>query len=269
VMHADQPERVVETWYPRLFRRHPEVRFAGRLHPHFAPPLEELARRENKQIGRTDLVVRHHAYLSVLTPAKLRWATRLLERELQDRPGQLHYLIEYGRNLLRLNDPRGHAVLAEASDLVAAAREGPLAPTPTVGSLLEYLLTVSPEQSRSQLSAQQAGELARRWFPDSPPLLWHLAQRAFQAEEFQDAAGLLERLIHLGRTGSYDHSAAFDPAILAEPTLLNLGICYLRLADPDRAEWCFAQVAASPTHQAQARQGFAMVQALRRRPGPK
>jgi hypothetical protein len=255
VLKPDQVERGAETWYPRLFRRHPDLRFVGRLHPHFAPPLEELARRENKQILRTDLLVRRHAYLSVLTEEKLRWATRLLELELQDRPGQLHYLIEYGRNLLRLNDPRGHAVLAEASEMVAAAREGPLAPTPTVGSLLEYLLTVSPEQSRSQLSAQQAGELARRWFPDSPPLLWHLAQRAFQAEEFQDAAGLLERLIHLGRTGSYDHSAAFDPAILAEPTLLNLGICYLRLADPDRAEWCFAQVAASPTHQAQARQG--------------
>src|SRR5439155_11851876 len=127
------------------------LRFVGRLHPHFATPLEELARRENQQIYRTDLLVRHVAYLSVLTEDKLRWATRLLELELQDRPGQLHYLIEYGRNLLRLNDPRGHAVLAEAADRVSAARDAPAAPTPTAASLLEYLLTVSPEQSRSRL----------------------------------------------------------------------------------------------------------------------
>ena len=37
-----------------------------------------------------------------------------LELELRDRPGQLHFLIEYGRHLLWLNDPKGHAVLAEA-----------------------------------------------------------------------------------------------------------------------------------------------------------
>ena len=36
-----------------------------------------------------EVLVRRHAYLSVLTEEKLRWAAGLLERELQDRPGQL------------------------------------------------------------------------------------------------------------------------------------------------------------------------------------
>ena len=36
----------METFLPRLFRRLPEVRYRGRLHPHFAPPLEELARQK-------------------------------------------------------------------------------------------------------------------------------------------------------------------------------------------------------------------------------
>jgi hypothetical protein len=268
VMQAAQPERATETLAPRLFRRLPGLRFVGRLHPHFAVPLDELARRENKQIYRTDLLVRQHAYLSVLTEDKLRWATRLLELELQDRPGQLHYLIEYGRNLLRLNDPKGHAVLAEAAELVSAASESPAAPNPTVASLLEYLLTVSPEQSRSRFSPLQAGELARRWFSASPPLLWQLAQRAFQAGDFRDAAALLERLLHLGRTRTYDHSAAFDPSLMAEPALLNLGLCYLRLGDADRAEPCFMQLLSHPVHQAKAQQGRAMAQALRRGKSP-
>src|SRR5262245_44800011 len=181
VMNPDRAEEATVTAWPRLVRRHPDARFVGRLHPHYATPLDALARRENMRIYESDLTVRHHAYLNVLTADKLRWANRLLELELRDRPGQLHYLIEYGRNLLRLNDPRGHAVLAEASDLVAAAAEAPSAPVTTVCSLLEYLLTVSPQQSRSRVSPGQASQLAQRWFPSSPPLLWILAQRAFEA----------------------------------------------------------------------------------------
>jgi hypothetical protein len=268
VMNADQTEAGTETWLPRIFRRRPDLRFVGRLHPHFATPLEEVAAREREHIYKSDIVVRHHAYTSVLTAEKLRWATRLLELELRDRPGQLHYLIEYGRNLLRLNDPRGHAVLAEAAELVAAASAAPVAPTPTVASLLEYLLSVSPRQSQSRLAPPEARELARRWFPDSPPLLWVLAQRAFEAGAFREAAELLERLVHMGRSGTYDHSAAFDPAIVGELALLNLGNCYLRLGDAGRAESCFTPLLSRPAHQAQAQRGCAIAQALRSRPAP-
>jgi tetratricopeptide (TPR) repeat protein len=189
----------------------------------------------------------------------------LLALELRDRPAQLHYLIEYGGNLLRLNDPRGHAVLAEATELTITAGDAPCAPSPTVASLLEYLLTVAPEQSRSRLTPAQAGALALRWFPAAAPLLWAMGQRAFQSGAFAEAAGLLERLVHLGRTGAYDRSAAFDPSIMAEPALLNLGHCYLRLGDLDRAESCFGQVLANPAHRAGAQQGLAMVQTQRRR----
>ncbi len=268
VMQTDQADGAVESLSPRLFRRLPEIRYLGRTHPHFVTPLEDLARRENMQLYKTDLLVRRHGYLSVLTEAKLRWATRLLELELQDRPGQLHYLIEYGRNLLQLKDPSGHVVLGEAAMLVAAAADRPVAPTPTVAPLLEYLFTVAPEQARGGLSLTQASELARRWFPNSAPLLWRLAQRAFQAEAFQEAADLLEKLVYLGRTKSYDQSAAFDPSIMNESALLNLGRCYLRLGDLDRAELSFRQALSSPTHHAEARQGYAQVQAARRRQAP-
>ncbi len=264
VMRADRPEEFVETAHPRLFRRHAELRYVGRLHPHFSTPLEELARRDNLQIAPADFVLRQHAYLSILTEDKLRWAVRLLELELRDRPGQPHYLIEYGRSLLRLNDPRGHEVLAEAADLALAAEGAAAAPTPTVASLLEYLLTVSPQQSRSRVSAAQARGLVLRWFAASPPLLFSLAQRDFQARDYRSAAGLLERVIELGRTGRYDRSAAFDPTIMAEPGLLNLGHCYAQLGELERADACFAEVANNPAYRAKAEHGHAVVQSLRR-----
>jgi tetratricopeptide (TPR) repeat protein len=258
-----RPQAAVETWQPRLFRRHPAVRFVGRLQPQFSPPIDELARREGRSILRSDVIVRHHAYQNVLTEDKLRWATRLMELELRDRPGQLHYLIEYGRNLLRLNDPKGHDVLAEAAEQVLVKSEAPTAPIGNAASLLEYALTVSPEQSRTTLGPEQAGDLARRWFPNSPPLVWQLAQRAFQAGDYRESARLLEHLLHLGRTGTYDRFAAFDPALIGASAALNLGLCHLRLGDADRAEACFGQLLGDPKYQAQARKGYEAAQALR------
>jgi hypothetical protein len=263
LLQAGRPGLFTETVQVRLFRRLPALRFAGRLHPHFEPPVEEVARRAGKQVGMMPTVIQRHAYLSVLTEAKLRWALRLLERELRDRPGQLPYLIEYGRTLLLLNDPRGHEVLAEASDRIVPLRDAPTAPTPLAGQLLEYLLTVSPGQSRSRLTRAQARALALRWFPHSPPVLWRVAEHHFQTGDFRQAAALLERLVECGRTGVYDRSQGFDPSILSDPAVMNLGICYLRLAELNRAEQCFRQLLGSPTHAVPAAQNLHMVQGLR------
>jgi Glycosyl transferase family 2 len=260
-VRADRPDVVTQTVQLRLFRRDPELRFVGRLHPHFITPPEEVARRRGKQVGLAAVTVRRHGYLSKLTPDKLQWARRLLERELQDRPGQLHYLIEYGRTLLLLNDPRGHEVLADAAERLRGA--GTAAPTSTAASLLEYLLTVSPAQSRTRVTREEARELALRWFPNSPPLLWRLAEQDFQAGNFRGAAGHLERLVAFGRTGAYDRSQGFDPSIVGAPAVMNLGVCYLRLGMLDPAEACFRQLLQAPEHAGAAAQNLRVVETLR------
>lgn len=259
VVRADRPEEFTETIQARLFRHRPELRFVGRLHPHFTPTLETLAATTGQKLLPSGLLVRHHAYLSELTEPKLCWAAHLLELELRDRPGALHYLIEYGRLLLRLNDPRGHEVLAEAADKVLAVRTAPQPPTPTVGLLLEYLLTVSSAHSRSRLSPPEAAELALRWFPTSPPLLWRLAERLFGGGDPGRAADLLERLVRCGQTGAYDRSAAFDPSIIGPAAILNLGLCRLRQGDLERAERCFRQVQSASGYEDRAAQGLADV----------
>ncbi len=260
---ADQPEAYTEVTQLRLFRRHPQVRFLGRAHPPFAPPLEEVARRCQQGIALAPLILRRHAYLSSLTQDKLRWAARLLEKELAERPGQLPYLIDYGRTLLLLNDPRGHTVLAEAAAQVLSQRQAPAAPTPEVQRLLEYLLTVSPEQSRSPIGRADARQLALHWFPCSPPLLWLLASQDFQQGNFRPAAALLERLVQLGDTGVYDRSIAFDPRILGDNPVMNLGICYTQLRELGRAEGCFQRLLSSPTARAQAAQNLEVLRRLR------
>lgn len=254
-----------ETYQIRLFRRSSGARFAGRLHPHFQPPLEELAARQGQRVYPSALVIVRHGYLSKLTPDKLRWAARLLELELRDRPGQLHYLVEYGRTLLLLNDPRGREVLAEAADQVLASRNAAAAPSIAVGSLLEYVLNTAPEQAKCRMSPAEAEILAMRWFPRTPPVLWAVAQRHFATGDFSGATTLLEQLVLMGRTGAYDHGAGFDPDVIGGAALMNLGVCHLRARLWDQARDCFEQLLSHPTYQAQARDKLALAEAGRNR----
>jgi tetratricopeptide (TPR) repeat protein len=262
---ADRLDQFTETAQLRLHRRRPEIRSFGRLHPVFKPPLEKIARQEGKHVLMANVALRRHAYLSPVTEPKLRWALRLLELELRDRPGQLHYLIEYGRTLLLLNDPKGHIVLAEAVDQILPACGAASAPSPQVQRLLEYLMTVPPSHSRSRLSREQARELAERWFPTSPPLLWQAAQSYFQAGDFRRSAELLERLVELGTTGDYDRSENFEPGILGDSALMNLGACYARLRELEKAEACFRQLLNSQKVGSKAAQILTSLQAQRAR----
>ena len=247
-LRPDQPAYGTADWQTRLVRKDPAVRYRGRLHPEFAPPLAEIAARRGQVIARADATIRRHAYLSQPTPDKLRWVVRLLEAELRDRPGQLHFLIELGRNLLWLNDPRGHEVLAEAAEQLHPAADAPAAPHPVVGSLLEYLLTVSPDQARSPIARDLARELAVRWFSYTPPVVWALAGERFAAGDHAGAVPHLERLLEMGRTGQFDTGGGFDPDILGPTALLNLGVCHIHLGNWEAARACLAPVMTDPAH---------------------
>lgn len=252
IPRAERPDQMSETLDLRLYRRRPDLCYVGRLHPGFAPELARAVAGEGRQVRASGLVIRHHASTSVVNESKLRWAAELLERELRDRPGRLPYLIEYGRNLLSLHDPRGHAVMAEAAEQVAAVIRAPAPPCPEVQILLEYALKTPTGPDRSQLLTDQAVALARRWFPNSPPLLWAIAESSFRARNFLESTALLERLVELGLRNSYDHAYPFDPRIVGSWALLNLGQCYRAQGRMDAARRCFGRLLGDPDFEKQA-----------------
>jgi len=263
--HPDDPASGTLGYQPRLFRRDPAIRFHGRLHPEFDPPLEDIAARRGQSIGTVHANIRRHAYLSRPTPDKMRWVVRLLEKELEDRPGQLGYLIELGRNLLWLNDPHGHAVLARAANDLQARTTDPSPPTPWIGSLIEYLLTVSPEQSLSPLGRAEARLLAECWFPTTPPVLWAVASERFAAGAYAESAALLERLLQLGRTADYDDPGGFDPDIIGAAAEINYGLCCLHLERWEEAKLSFSRVVDHPARREAALRGFRLAE-LKRKP---
>jgi tetratricopeptide (TPR) repeat protein len=257
--------RAAETADLRLFRRRPDLPrlFVGRLHPHFHPAVLDVVRREGLQVTQSDIVVRHYADPSPRNASKLRFNLRLLEAELNDRPGQLSYLIEYGRTLLMMDDPKGHQVLAQAAEEVMALRDLPSPPSMKVQVLLNYLLTVPPDQSKSRVTFEDARDLAARWFSSSPGVLWIVAEQSFRRRDYAAAAEQLQRLLHLGRIGGYDRSQRFDPRILGADALLNLGACYLQMQRLDEAEACFLQLTTHPQFGQQASRMLGLAQTWR------
>jgi hypothetical protein len=234
------PELSTLVWESRLFRRDPAVRYVSRVHPRFAPPLEELARNRDQSIAMLPGFIDRHAYRNVLSLDKLKWVVQLLEAEQADNPGQLAIDIELGRNLLMLGEPRGHELLGECASRVLERQHSPIPPDPMVGQLLEYILNVSPELSKSTLSKEQARELGMRWFPITPPVLWAIAAERFSSQDFASAIEPLRRLVELGQSGQYDPAGGFDPEIIGAASLLNLGMCYYQLENWLGAKTCFA-----------------------------
>ena len=233
----------------RLFRKRPDIRFTGRLHPWL--DLESIT-REPGSFSPSEVVFRRHAYTSTLDESKIRWAIRLLELELRDRPGRLHYVIEYGRNLLLLNDPRGHEVMGQAVSSLRPYIDQPTPPNPEAQVLLDYAINTPAGLYRGKIAQGMAVALAMKWFPNSPPLLWSLAEVCFKTNQIRAAAGYLEKLLELSLSGKYDRTRSFDPRILGSWTLMNLGQCRRALGDATGARACFEALKRDPDFAAEA-----------------
>ena len=257
--YADRLDYYTIMWHLRLFRRRDDLRFLGRCHPDFRN-LAEVEAKTGLRVDRAAVTVRHYGYIGELVPAKLRRGARLLELELRDRPGQLYYLIEFGRTLLMLEDRRGEEILREAAAKLLPHAQEAEAPMPIVSLLLEQLLQFSPEQLPAGFRPQLVESLVWRWFPTNAPLLWLLARQAATAGNFDAAEQLLRRLVEMGKDHSYEQWVSFDPLLIGDGAKSNLGACLLRQGKMDEAMMVFRELLASPTHAAQARSNLEAIE---------
>ena len=265
-LSAARPEQQAETMDLRLFRRRSDLSFIGRAHPRFEKGMVDSIRQEGLEVRSAAITLKGAPYVEP-TESKLRWTVHLMELELQDRPGQLHYQIELGLTLLQLGDPKAHDVMAKAAEQVATAREAKAAPGVKAQALLAYVLTAAPEGRSRFLSRDLARELALRWFPVSPRLMHIVAEDAFQRGDFRLAASLLERLLTMGRTGVFDRSHAFDPELIGDRARANLAACYYNLGEATKAEQCYRPLLESERYRLVAAQGIAAAQQRQRQRG--
>jgi glycosyltransferase involved in cell wall biosynthesis len=250
------PQAYTLMWMPRLFRRHPRLRFRGRCHPDFDPSLEKVARDEGLRVIRSDVIFGHDGYMPEFMPAKLERSARLLELELRDRPGQVYYQVLLARTLLAIDRQRGDRAMGEITEKVLPHRHNPTPPAPMLAVWMEYLLQLPERDIPAGFTRADAYALADRWFPRSAPLIWIRAQHAFAAGRWEQAEKLLRELLAMGLDHSYDRYVNFDPRIIGADALLNLGVCLVRQTKLKEAEACFRQVENDPAHGEKARQNI-------------
>lgn len=264
------PERLdyyTTMWHLRLFRRRDDLRYQGRCHPDFRPEIGEIEAKTGLRVQYSSITIRHYGFTSELQPAKLRRAVRLLELELKDRPGQLYYLIEYGRTLAMLEDVHCDEVLREAAAILLPQTKLPEPPMPIVSLLLEQLLQYPPDQLPPGYRPELVESLVWRWFPSCVPLLWLLARQAAMAGDFGTAEKLLRRLVQMGKDHSYDQGVSFDPSLVGDDAKANLGACLLRLGNVEEAGAVFKELISSLTHGAQARSSLDAIEQFMQQTG--
>ena len=252
-----------EMWLPRLFRRHKDISLIGRHHEQFKPSLVELAAKQRQVVKDSAIRIRHYGFAGPKRADKFLRDVKLLELELQERPGQLYYQIELYRTLLLLGDKRWHTVLAEALENLRPSVKAENPPTPQVALLLETLLQLPESELPTWIKPAQLRELAGRWFPRSAPLLWVLARQDYEQGRFAEAEGRLRRLVQMGKEQSYDKSVGFDPRILAGEAGMNLAACLIRQTKLVEAERILKSLSVNPDYHQAAQQNLSAIKQIR------
>lgn len=266
---ANDPTRYTRMRQLRLLRRDPQRRYVGRVHQQFAPSAHARAGALGQRVIDSALELQHTGFAGPQTRDKNQRNARLMELELQDRPDQFYFNVQLGRTYAHLNDPRGGPLLRRAAEQAATADARRRLPRAMLAQLLEHQVVSAvlppdhPFAAGPALPPAEALRIAGEDFPDNAPLVHHRAAAAFGANDFARAARLLDHLLHLGRTRSYDADASFNPDILGPSTRLNLGAACVRLGRLDDARAHFAALHDDPTHGPAARANLAQLDALR------
>lgn len=240
----------------RLHRSRPAVRYTGRVHQQLEPSLSQAAAAENRFIKHSDVRIRHYGYLGDAQPDKLRRNIRLLELELQDRPGSFHYLVSLAASKLSLSDESGIEPLTQAAELIATDKAPIHSESAPLAMLLERIIAADKLPDGFPLTHADAERITQSHFSDCIPLLWQLARRRFLAGEYQTALELVENIQARAASGDHSRLCSFNPEIVTGEMTLNLGVCYAHVGRIDDAIACFRRLASHPRHGQAARQNI-------------
>lgn len=222
--------RFAEIWQLRLFRREILPPFVGVCHPSLQPPLDNAI--------YSTLRFRHYGYVGGLMRSKLERGRKLVERELELRPGQLYYLAELVRVKYELGEPIEADLDLAWNQFLVESRRG------LIHNNAQHLVEIALATGKK--SREECEEIVAKCLPNALPLHWLLARRAFEKADFAAAVRHLETFDKLVQDDSYDRSLGFDPVILERDYLVNLGVAYAQVGEFGRARATFERIVADP-----------------------
>ena len=180
---ATQDERFVT--HLRLFRRHPELRWEGRVHEQLQPEPQSLG----LELVFTDIQIEHVGYLDRgLTARKHRRKLRLMRMDYAvdpDRPSTLLHLGMVLHQAGHIGEARRHLLRLVDMGLDSAFMQ----------LVYDALASMALKEGnhREAIRFAQQGLLL---FPDDEQLLFMLASAWYALENYSQATRTLERIIH-------------------------------------------------------------------------
>ncbi len=170
----------------RLFRRHPLVRFEGRIHEQITPSLARCGFTS----ADAEVTLTHDGYQSAVVEQKdkLRRNERLLRMEIENAPNDAYWYYQLGKN--QMMDRSYSDAIASFDAAIARLSQG-APPAAYVlelyASMLRLLVT-----SRDFPRAMDIGAQALAAFPSSPDVSFFAGQALLALGERADAKSLFE-----------------------------------------------------------------------------
>ena len=229
------PGGASEMRFMRLGRRVAQ-RLVGRIHEHFEPSWSD--------VRPSGILIEHDGYLGEKNDARRIRNVRLLEMELQDRPGQPYYLADLAHTYWLLKDLRWKETLGRVyATLDPSGQREPVSLMPV---LLEIVFVLPESELPPGVNLGMSVALVERWYPTSIPLLVARARRAFGRNDLAEAADLGERAIRAWDDGTYGRSISFNPSIVGAELRLNVGVALANSGRLDESLIRFEEAAKDP-----------------------
>ncbi len=230
----------------RLFRNDPRIRFRGVIHEGVHAAIGEVSRSDGRDVGLSDIVLRHVGYEG----SQLHKVSRnvsLLRKYLKNNPDRSYCWWHLGEMLSMIGDE--DAAIAAWRRAVEAAREeyrvdaGQSCSLPFV-SLLQSL------HGRGEPVADLLRE-ALELFPDNLVLQWNLAKLSLERFDDEKALPILERIAALDPPKVFDPMNSYDTALFAYLAPEALALCHFRAGRfRQAAHWYRRAALAAPQREA-------------------
>ncbi|MBI3788387.1 MAG: glycosyltransferase, partial [Ignavibacteriales bacterium] len=235
--------------YPRLFKKHPSIKFEGVVHEQITPSITRLG----KKIVPSNLRIEHLGYGQNLELIKEKCYRNvaLLREQLKRNPNDSYARFQLGNTFSVLGEYG--SVRKELEPLLHGFQLAKSLRTSALNILAELdirenLFEQAVEKSLQSLTLAPSQVLAR----------WFLAVAYISRKNYEEAVTLLKKILTIQKDPhSRDANAiAHDVTIAESKILLQLGNCHEQLAHYDEAFACYAQVLGQDSQNFACRNGF-------------
>lgn len=212
----------VEFCATRLWRSRPSVPFVGAIHEHLDPSVLQ-AHGETRKEFATDIVVLHDGYSPGQRQAKQARSIELLKKELELRPGQPYYEVKLACTLAAVGHPDARQELLRIGDRLLELQDE-MQVDPAYASVFGPLFAALADEELWSAPVDTLIRLAGGWFPESPAVLWQVAQVEVRRGNLPSALYALMEIEKMAESGSFDRRTPYHPGILGLALWTNLAL---------------------------------------------